>query len=135
MSKIKGLSTTISVSDVTIAYVYSISGPGTTVGTVESTDLSDTWRSYLPTVTDGGEVSFEIHYDPDQATHTTLNALLGTPAIEDWDITFADTSTISFDGILTGFEKSGMEVDGIVTASITIKVDGEVTVTPSGGSA
>lgn len=129
MAKIKGLGSTLSVSDVAIAQIVSISGPGSDVGTVETTDLSSTFRTYLPTVSNSGEIGMEIHYSPQQATHTTLEGLVATPAVEDWDLDFADGSNYAFDGILTGFEVSGMEVDGVVMASITIQITGAITIT------
>lgn len=115
----------------TIADVVSISGPSQTVGTVETTDLASSAKEYLPTILDAGEITATINYDPGTATHANLSDLLSSPAVKGWKIIFSNTdgSVYAFNGILTGFSVSGVAVEEIVTAEISIKLSGAVTIT------
>lgn len=134
MSVLKGKGTTIGVNassgaTVAIAQVKEISGPNRSVGTVESTNLSSTSRTFLTTIPDGGEVTFTVQFDPTEATHVTLDTLAKTP--DDtvaWLITLTNADTIGFSGLLTGYNVTGMGVDGLLECEITIKVTGDVTV-------
>lgn len=114
----------------TLAEVTEISGPTMEVGTVETTHLSSTTREFLPTIPDGGEITFDIEYDSDDTSHQILTGLMTTPAIAYWQVVMSDgtAANFSFAGILTGFEPGGFTVDDVVTASCSIKVTGDVTV-------
>lgn len=125
------LKVTISAVLTAIGQVLSLDGPSTEVETVETTHLtSGQWRRFRPNLTDGGEVSGEVELDPGGTTHAFLLGLLGTPATPVWNMVFVDgTATVfSFAGILTKFAPTGIEVGANLTASFTIKVDGEVTI-------
>lgn len=135
MANVKGKGSTIgfnagSGATVVIGQVVSISGPSASVGTVESTNLASTARTFLTTIPDMGEVSFTVNWDHDLNTQSGLETILKTP--DDtvaWLITLSDATTIGFDGLLTGFNITGMEIDGLVQAEITVKVTGDITIT------
>lgn len=129
MAIVPGKGTLLKLGSSTIAQRVSISGPSRQVGTVETTNLDSTTKTYRPTILDNGELSLDIEFDPDDATHISLEDLMTTPAVSTWALVFADAtpSTYSFSGILTGFEIGGMEVEGNLTASLTIKLTGAIT--------
>jgi len=121
----------------TIASVVSIDGPKLAVGSVETTNLASTVKSYRATLPDSAEVSFTIQYDPAQTTHQQLLTLYSTPVGTGvvaspayfWQVTFTDvTPTVwHFQGLLTGYEITGLTVEGNVEANVTIRGTGTVT--------
>lgn len=113
----------------TIVQRMSIDGPDAKVETQKTTDLDSVAAEYRPTMPDGGELSMSLWWDPATATHQLLTDLITTPAVEHWEIVYADTgaSLTIFDGILTGFKPGGMDPDGYLTAEIKIQVTGAIT--------
>lgn len=112
----------------TIAGVRDISGPGLTQGTQEVTPqtAANRTRVYIATLLDGGEVTFDINYDPAGATHDQTTGLIkdmtdGT--LRNFELVFPDTGTTtwSFSAFITAFEPSA-PVDGSLTASVTFKI-------------
>jgi len=127
--------TTAGVVLTTVAQVSNITGPGMTLDTTDVTthDSTNAFEEVVGTLLRSGEVSVDIVYDPAEDTHdaTAGNGLLSRIAgrvTADWSITFPDAaSTVwNFDGYVSGFEP-GMPVDGALTASVTIKLTGDVT--------
>lgn len=116
----------------TVAYVRDISGPNLSMDTIETTNHSSSsgWRTYVAGLIDGGEISANIAWDPGAATHGNSTGLLSEltgRTIEGFRVTWPDTSTFTFDGLVTGFEP-GAPHDGLLTADVRIKVTGAVTV-------
>jgi hypothetical protein len=121
-----------------IGQILSIDGPSSEVGQVETTHLLSTWKNYRATLPDGGEVSFEIEFDPtDTATGTaagghgalkTLAATGGVPATKGWQITYPTTpaTTETFNGFLTKLGRSAGGPEEVLKASASIKIDGVV---------
>lgn len=132
MAEVLGKSTLLKNGSTTIGQVVSISGPSWSVGTIETTLLASTNKTYLQGLPDGGEVSAVIQYDPADSSQQILTGLMATPAVSTWSITFTDAgaAVYAFSGILTGFEIGGMEQESIVTANISIKLTGAITITP-----
>lgn len=126
---ISGHHTTLSVGGTDIAGRVTLSGPNIEVGTQETTNLdTNNYKTYRPTIADGGDCSGEIQFDPDDTSHLVLLGLLGAPEEKTCVLTFQTETpaTATFQGILTGFEVSGMGVEDNLTASFTIKVTGPV---------
>ncbi len=115
---------------VLIGNITSISGPESEVGSVETTILTSQRKTYRYTIVDPGELSFEIDFDPTEATtHQKLAALQDTPAIHSWQISYATlptakTATVS--GFLTKFAPDAGGVEENLTAAITIKLTGPI---------
>jgi hypothetical protein len=118
----------------TIAEVMDISGPSLSQGTQEVTPQTapNRARVFIATLLDGGEVSFDINYEPAGATHDQTTGLIkdmtdGT--LRNFQTVFPDaaTTTWSFAAFITGFEPSA-PVDGALTASVTFKISGLPTI-------
>lgn len=125
------LKVTISAVLTAVAQITDLDGPSGEVGTAETTHLtSGQHKTFRPTLTDGGEVSGTLLYDPGDATHTFLFGLLGTPATPVWNMVFndADDTAFAFAGILTKFSPTGIKVEENLQATFSIKVSGAVTV-------
>jgi hypothetical protein len=111
-----------------------ISGPESEVGSVETTILTSTRKTYRYTIVDPGELSFEIDFDPTETTtHTKLAALQDQPAIHSWQIIIPcmlagvltpKTATVS--GFLTKFAPNAGGVEENLTAAVTIKLTGAI---------
>lgn len=134
MAKYSGFGTLLKRSGTTIAQVQTIGGPGLALDTedVTSHDSTGGWEEVVGTILRSGEVSLDIVYDPAHATHKysaggLLHDLVSRTAVS-YSLVFPDTgsTTWSFSALVTGFEPSA-PVDGALTAAVTMKVTGAVT--------
>jgi hypothetical protein len=114
----------------TIGNITSISGPEGEVGSVETTVLTSTRKTYRYTIVDPGELSFELDFDPtDAAVHAKLAALQDVPAMHSWQITYPCAGTpkkATIDGFLTKFSPDAGGVEENLTAAVTIKLTGPI---------
>jgi len=117
----------------TIAQVKNISGPGMSLDTEDVTthDSTDAWEEVVATVLRSGEVTLDLVYDPATATHghgVGLLAVMPRRATRNFKVIFPDTgaTTWSFAAEVTGFEPD-MPHDGALTASVTLKLSGVIT--------
>jgi hypothetical protein len=113
----------------TVGNVFTGEGPGEAAEMLDFTDHSspDGYREFKAGLNDGGEVSGELHFDMDNATHdesTGLIAELQGRTEKSWRLTFPDNSTVTFTGIMSQFNPS-WPVDGKQTAAFTLKVSGK----------
>ena len=76
-------------------------------------------------LSDPGELSMEIHFDPDQEPPIDQAAEVITVT---WPLVSGDSTAATWaaTGFITAFEESGT-LDEVMTASITVKFSGEVT--------
>lgn len=113
-----------------VGNVGNFSGPNIERETYDVTahDGPNKYREFIGGLVDGGEVSAEVHYDPDKHDSyvTDFDAddattyQMESPVGEIWE----------FAAILTGFERE-MPVDGQMAATLTWKVTGKPTLTPA----
>jgi predicted secreted protein len=119
-----------------IGQLKDISGPNMSRDTIDVTnhDSPGGFREFLASVRDGGEITFAIEYDPGDATHdqdTGLLYLFGLNVRTNFQLIFPVASGngfwgYEFSGVVTGFSPKE-PVEGSITADITIKVGGAVT--------
>ncbi|MFC8494709.1 phage tail tube protein [Streptomyces sp. NPDC057235] len=111
-----------------LANVGSISAPSLTRKTIDVTahDSPDAWGEHVGGVKDGGEVSFDVHYDP--AQHDVLISDFNDEDPRNYKIVFPDdaATTWSFAAVMTGF-KATAPVDDKLSASLTFKLSGKPT--------
>lgn len=112
----------------TIGQIRDIGGPGLSLDTLDVTthDSGDAWRDFVGGLKDGGEVSLELVWDPDNSTQTLLRTDLDGRTVASWSITFVDPTpaVITFNALVTAFEPSA-NVGDELTVSATLKVTGE----------
>lgn len=116
-----------------ITQVKDITPPSLELGTVETTHLTSDAREFMPTIHDGGEVSFNLEYDPADAQHIALYDSWAAKTVEVWKIELGDGDTvIDFSGFITKFGIDQMTVDSVNTIPVTIRTTGlpEYTTTP-----
>ena len=132
-------STDNGTTDELVGELVDITVPSISKETIETTNHGSSGvRNYLGGLIDYGECSITVNYDVDDAAgassttnHEGLRDLAATAFETTTDkvfiITFPDTSsTMTFGGIVTGFELS-TPIDDVVKATYTIKVSGSVT--------
>lgn len=114
--------------------VTNISGPGLSLDTedVTSHDSTSAWEERAGTILRSGEMTVDIVYDPAHATHKNAGSglladLVGRAAAT-YTLVFSDAATTewTFSAFVTGFEP-GMPHDGALTASVTFKPTGVIT--------
>jgi hypothetical protein len=97
MANYAAYGTLLKINGTTVAGVTNISGPNLTLETIDVTNHSSTsgWREFVAGLKDGGEVTFDIVYDPAGATHMNASSGLlyeldqGTS--ESFSLTFPDS--------------------------------------------
>ncbi len=120
-----------------IAEILDSEGPSMERGDLEVTYHNSPGgrRQYIPDLLELGEVTFDINYLPTDSTHDSTDGLLADlkNGIEDRDfvIVLSDSAStpIYFTGYVKGFNPAH-PVSGQLTASITIKVNGNEIVYP-----
>jgi len=134
------MSSAADTGETVITQIVSVSLPGMEMGTVETTDLSMTWRDFESTILSGGSVSLTLNWDPDAASHdTTIWTVFkdGTKYFHEIELpaNTAGTGTkkfINFQGIISQFDpSSAVTVDSIYQLNVTLQVCGAVTIASS----
>lgn len=133
MAEIAGYGTKIGYGDALagpftdIAEVVELSPPAYEADDIDTTHMQSVnkWRTYQAGLKEGGEVEVTIHFE--KALYNILHGtLLGADKF--YQISFADlittASTLKFPGYL---KRVGavVELDGLATVALTIKVAGE----------
>ena len=116
-----------------IIQVTSITGGGISRGMIETTHMTSTSRSHIPAgFYEGQEISLDIQYDPDAATHSVFTTAItaASPTEYIWKISYTDSTptTYEINGYVSGFEVTA-EMEDLLTASVTIRTTGDVTIT------
>ena len=107
------------------AEILDISGPSLARESVETTHQGTIGaRTHLPVdLFDAGELSFDIHFNPD------TDPPIDQPA-EAVTITWPSGATWAFSAFMTADEPATPLEDKMV-ASITLKISGDITITPA----
>jgi len=133
MAKYSAYGTALLRGAVEIAQVTSVSGPGITLDTVDVTEHDGVgWEEVVPTILRSGEITLELAYDPAEATHKYASGGLLYDLVQRTSTAYTlrfPTSPIAswtFNAYVTAFEPSA-PVDGALTASVTLKITGAVT--------
>jgi len=119
-----------SASFTAIAEVNSITGPNKTRETIDVTSLDSEggYREFIASFRDAGTVELEMNFT--RAGYEDLNTDFETETLVDYQIVLPDTgnTTLDFAGLVVDL---GMAVplDNKVTATVTIKISGQVTLT------
>lgn len=111
-----------------IAQVRNIGGPGLAADTEDVTthDSPGAFEEHVATIIRTGEVSLDLVYDPNHATHDTdtgLVKMLKNRVPVGFEIVFPGSVTWSFAALVTGFEPTAPH-DGALTASAKLKLTG-----------
>ena len=127
-----GKGTTFTWGSTAVGQVVTIKSQNPTVGTVQTTHITDTSRTYLATILEPGELTVVLNYDASTATHAQFTTDMFAFTTRTGTITFADANTATWAStlIVVGFDPSQANVDGVVTAEVKFKASGAITITP-----
>lgn len=132
-TKGKGSTLQISISTVftTVTQDVEFKPPNAEMGKVETTDLSSTWRTFIATILNAGEVEATLNYDSDATTHAQLWTSFQAGTEESWKINFpaSQSTIIAFNAFITNHEWEPVNVDGIVKLKIKLQLSGAITIT------
>ena len=110
-----------------VGELTSIGGIGGSRDTVDVTnyDSEDGMREFISGLGDAGEVAIEGNYVPADLGQDYLKAAYDDGEIEAVAITFSDSSTVTFDCLVSKYEVSPGEVGGKVSFSSSLKISGK----------
>lgn len=115
-----------------VAFVLTITPPEPTYGEAETTTLTSTAKTFLPTILEAGEVSFTVQHVTADASIAFCEAQVttGPPAIGSWKITYKDTGTDVFNAFVKSYAAQEAEVEVVQEAQVTLKITGVIVNTP-----
>lgn len=118
---------------VTIAELRDITGPNLALGTEDVTpqEAAGGWREFIPTLLEGGEVTFDLNFVPTEDTHDYPAGLIKDmvdKTLRNFKVIFPDVGTTSWilPCYITRFTP-GMPVEGELSAAVTLLVTGQPT--------
>jgi predicted secreted protein len=134
MAKYAAFGTAFKRGATTIAAVRNVGGPGLALDTEDVTthDSPGAWEEHVGTILRTGEISLDLIYDPNAATHKNasggLLADLVSRTAQSYSIVFPSSGSVtwSFSAFVTGYEPTA-PVDGALTAAVKLKLTGEPT--------
>lgn len=118
----------------TIGQIQDITGPGISRNPIDGTthDSPNAWMQFFKGLKDGGEVGFDIVYDPALGSHNADTGVISDfeedTIIPNFQVVFPDAAqtTWTFPGFLQEFEPQG-PLDEMLAASVSVKVAGKPT--------
>lgn len=124
----------------TVAQIRDLAGPGAESDQIEATHRGsggtiNRYRRYVAGMLDGGEVSFDIVFDPDHASHDPVTTgsmynLVETGEVNNFRTTFpgagSNVTIATFAAFVSNFE-IGSPLEDVLSADITLKITGAIT--------
>src|SRR5688572_25797508 len=99
MTKYSAFGTLLKRGSTNIAFVADVSGPGLALDTEDVTthDSPGAWEEHVATILRSGEVTVDLVYDPNEATHDTTSggflADLASRTAHEYSIVFPSSAT------------------------------------------
>jgi len=117
-----------------IAEIKSITGPGMSRGTSDTTalDTAGGYKTFIGAFRDAGTVSMNMNFTRD--TYEQMKADFEDDDAKNYEIVLpdAETTTLEFEGLVTELPLS-IPTDDVITADITIKISGQVNLESGSG--
>lgn len=97
---------------------------------IDITNFDSTAREFLRGFTDGGSVTINVNFDPDQATHQTLYDLYRTGETRQWRVLLSNASAtyFEFDAYVSQFPFD-FGLDDAVRSTVTLRLSGGTSLT------
>ncbi len=113
---------------VAVAEVKSIGEIGGANAVIDATTLDSIAKEKKVGLSDYGQMTLGLHYDPTDTTgQDVMRTALGDRLIRNFKIEIPSVaSPLTFSGYVIAFKVGSFEVDGIIGASATIEISGEV---------
>lgn len=117
-----------------IAQVKSINGPGMSRGTSDTTTLDTVggYKTFVAAFRDPGTISLTMNFT--RTTYEQMKDDFEDDNAQNYEIVLPDdeTTTLEFEGLVTELPLA-VPTDGVITADVTIKVSGAVTLDSGSG--
>lgn len=132
-------------TSIKITKITSPTPPSGTADEIDTTDLDSTAKQFTQGLIDYGEATFEINFDPSDASHQALEVDLASGVEREWLLGFSDATTaapaviasvfgappttrswVKFSGFVKGLPKKG-GTNTIFTGTLTVRVTGSPT--------
>ena len=137
MSRVSAHGTAIKIGDgatptenfTQIAQAHDITGPNLDMNVIDATDHdSGGVKSKVPGVSDPGQITFDVGWDPSDATHAALKTDHDAKTLRNFQevLTDAAGTTVTFSAYVKTLQPHE-PVDGQLTMSVTLELSGAVT--------
>ena len=113
---------------VEVGEITDFDGPSGSAAVIDKTNLASTAKEKMMGLPDEGQFTLSINRQPDNAGQLAVSAARTARTQKNFKITYSDNKVHSFAGYVLGDTWAG-GVDGLVSGSITIEIDGAVTLT------
>lgn len=120
---------------VDLAEINSITGPNKSRDTIETTSLDSTdgYRTFIGGFRDGGTVALPMNFTRD--TYELMNTDFESDVLQNYEILLPDAESTSFEFEALVTELGlGIPTDDKVSADVTLKISGQVTINSGSGS-
>lgn len=119
--------TSLTYNSVLIGEVTSLSYDGFGVSAVESTNITQTTKAFLPGIVTPGTISCEVNSDGSNTGQDAIKAAISARTANAFSIASSDGSAVSGSAIVTGYSIKA-STDALITASITLQCTGTITI-------
>jgi predicted secreted protein len=109
-----------------VGNIRDVTPPGISRDAVEVTHMSSTekWRAFIGGLKDGGELEFEMTFDPGSTETTAFHSDLNTDSAGYYKLVFPDSTEWGFSGLVTEIGPAA-PLDDKMVADVTIKLTGK----------
>ena len=119
--------TSLTYNAVVIGEVTSLSYDGFSVSAVESTNITQTTKAFLPGIITPGNISCDVNSDGSDAGQAAIKAAISARTSNAFAIALSDGSSVSGSAIVTGYSIKA-STDALITASISLQCTGAITI-------
>ena len=119
--------TSLTYNTVVIGEVTSLSYDGFSVSAVESTNITQTTKAFLPGIITPGNISCDVNSDGSNAGQSAIKAAISARTSNAFAIALSDGSSVSGSAIVTGYSIKA-STDALITASISLQCTGAITI-------
>ena len=119
--------TSLTYNAVLVGEVTSLSYDGFSVSAVESTNITQTTKAFLPGIITPGNISCDVNSDGSNAGQSAIKAAISARTSNTFAIALSDGSSVSGSAIVTGYSIKA-STDALITASISLQCTGAITI-------
>ena len=134
MARVLGLGTLVKVDDddsgsgyTTLALDVEVTPPPRKRVRVDNTALDDTLATDSAGIEDKSDYEFMHFYDPGATNDTIVKTLFDAKSEVLWQITYADSGTETFNGIVMGIEPQAIKHNENLMRKVTVHRTGAIT--------
>lgn len=134
MARVLGLGTLVAVDDddsgstyTTLSLDVDVTPPPRRRVRVDNTALDDTLATDAAGIEDKSDFEFTHYYDPGATNDNIVVTLFGSKTAVLWQVTYADTGTETFEGIVMAIEPQPIKHNENLLRKVTVHRTGAIT--------